>query len=53
MAGFVGQNEAVPSTPATAPNVAEYQLLSRYFVSAGLPILLHVAAEEDQRRAKP
>lgn len=47
MAAVVGQEQTVASTEAPAANIAEYELLSRYFVSAGLPALLKMGADEE------
>ncbi len=47
MAAVVGQEQTVASTEAPAANIAEYELLSRYFVSAGLPALLKMGADDE------
>jgi hypothetical protein len=47
MAAVVGQEQTVALTEAPAANVAEYELLSRYFVSAGLPALLKMGADDE------
>jgi len=52
MAAVVEQEEPVPPTEAPVSYIAEYELLSRYFVSAGLPALLKMGADEEKRRAK-
>ncbi|MBO6899253.1 MAG: hypothetical protein JJ868_17935 [Shimia sp.] len=47
MEAVVGQEETVTSTEASAANIKEYELLSRYCVSAGLPALLKMGADNE------
>lgn len=46
MAAAVVHVESPPDMSESLPNVAEYQLLSRYFVSAGMPVLLDALPDQ-------
>jgi len=46
MAAAVVHVESPPDMSVSLPNVAEYQLLSRYFVSAGMPVLLDALSDQ-------
>jgi len=46
MAAAVVHVESPPDMSDSLPNVAEYQLLSRYFVSVGMPVLLDALPDQ-------